>query len=290
MLNSLGIRLLVVSFRSLAKPSLPILATACFTAQATTQAEIIVSESFGGGATVLAGTTADTFASGIAAVGGSNTWNASSAFSANGTYSSGTSDAAYLVMGSYINDTKGTASGFFTLEGTVGLSVGTGADWAALGFFDQDLAGTGNAFYENNSGIGTAMFRRIDSNQADYYGGPGTYAAVNKANYSLGSGNSGSMTFKIELDLTDYNGSTNYGSVSFYRNGNATADTVIEFGGDRDISAIGFSQFGSGAGSIANLTLTQVPEPGSLALISVGIVAITRGRRPGKLVTQRYSK
>jgi hypothetical protein len=82
------------------------------------------------------------------------------------------------------------------------------------------------------------------------------------------------------LDLSDWNGVDNYGSLDFYQNGTIAYST--EVAADYDFSYVGFSSNQSPNATISDFSLVQIPEASSFALLmglSAGILLVTRRRR-----------
>jgi hypothetical protein len=243
------------------------------TAVSANASYVIVAENFGGDGTGdLDATAADTFYSGITAAGGSATWAANSGFDDNGAVSVN-KHAAYLNLGSYINDTKGTADGLFEL--TLTISETTGTSWISLGFgkentpsTDRDMTGgTTGTPVGTTTGLGTIGYRDAD-NELDMWGGPGSGGAVDGPN-----GNTGARTLTVTLDLTGYDGTTNFGKVTWSDSqisgdlGSYTYATAQNFG------SILITGGASISGTISNLTLSQsIPEPATIGLLLIGSV------------------
>lgn len=221
-------------------------------------AQTVVSESFGGlNSDPLNGTTADTFSSAITTAGGSSTWSAPTAgWNADGTMT-GNNGSAFLNLGSFINGAKGQADGVFTLSATVTV---TGGSWGSLGFLDSPT--TGSNF--TTTGEGTWLYR--DGGDLDIFGEDGSSNSVEGPNVTAGS----SQLLTLVLDLSDHDGTTNFGSVAFYL-GTAESGSLehtFEYTSDRSFTAIGMTATGTPQGSYSDLTLTQVPEPSAFALLA----------------------
>jgi hypothetical protein len=243
---------------------------------------IIVAEGFGGDGTGdLDATAADTFYSGITAAGGSATWAANSGFDDNG-YVSAARKAAYLNMGSYINDTKGTADGLFEL--TMAISETTGS-WISLGFgkentpsTDRDMTGGTNVSPQptlTTTGLGTIVYRDA-LNELDMFGGPAAGGVVDGPD-----NNTGARTLTVTLDLTGYNGTTNFGKVTWSDSGlgvlGSYTYTAAQNFGSILITASGAT---ATSGTISNLTLSQsIPEPATIGLLLIGSVMGLRRRK-----------
>ena len=236
-----------------------------FVAGASADAAIIVAESFGGDGTgQLTGTSADTFA--ITAAGASATWQAVG----NNRNTDGTSLAAdstaFLALGSHINAVKGTASGLFTLSATLTEP----SKWITVGFF-YGTPTLANNLTSNNM----AATMLVNSNQIQHFG-------PDKASAGGHTGGSGTTLCTIVLDLTPgggYNGSDNFGTATYYDGTTATPSTgSYTFTSAIDFVAIGMTDW-VGTGTVADLTLTQVPEPATMSLIAIGGLGVLLKRR-----------
>jgi len=245
---------------------------------APASAGVIVAEDFGGDGSTLNGATADTFDSGITSAGGSSTWVTPAGYLDDGTIA-GDDTTGYLNLGSYINDTKGTVNGQFTLSAT--LDVVNGFNWVGFGFFESNTPATGSNFTASGSdGMGVIIYRTNDN--LDGFPGPGT---SNGASIATGSGSGGPELLTLVLDLTPaggYDGSTNFGTITFYQGDAATGTNLGShtYTSNESFGSIGLTAATSD-GTIANLQLEQavIPEPASLALISLGgLMIATRCR------------
>jgi hypothetical protein len=237
----------------------------------------LVSEDFSGDSTTnLNGTTATTFSSDIITAGGSDAWSAGSTFKEDGTVA-GYSGSAGLYMGTYIDDTKGTAAGLFTLSGTISNLTGSG--WVGLTFYTQTLT-TSKPVWSSNQGVGVAIRRIGSGSSTEFTYFDKTPGGTGDTNTNWTDYGTGDVTFTVVLDLTDWNGVDNYGSLDFYQNGTIAYSTEID--ADYDFSYVGFSASSSPTGTVSNFSLTQIPEPSSFALLmglSAGILLVTRRRR-----------
>lgn len=238
---------------------------------------VIVYETFGGDGTGdLNGTTigddvGDIFASGITTAGGSSTWTAGSGFDDDGDVTG--KHNATVSMGSYINDTKGTASGLFTLSAT--LDPVTDGNWYGTGFFNA-VPQTGDTFTAG-SGSGFIIYR--NGGEIDGFAGPGSDNGVDGPD-----GQTGTQLLTIVLDLTTHDNTTDFGTVSFYQGVVDPGNLIGSFDHTADLSYgyIGFSTSNpsdSLVGSISEFTLVQVPEPATVALLGLAAAAALRRRR-----------
>ena len=251
-------------------------ALACCGFSAAADADVvIVAENFGGlGTDDLHNTTADTFASGITTAGGSSTWQAEDDFNADGSMdATGDNGTAYLNLGSYINDSKGTADAFFTASVTIS-GPASGGNWVGFGFFENNTPDVGGDFVTGGSNQGQGILIYRSTGELDGFGGTGSGGAVD------GDIVSGSQSLKFELDLTDWNGTDNFGSITFY-DGTGTSFGTHEYTSTETWGSIGLTASPGATATFSNFQLTQVPEPGSLALLGLGSLLIGARRRRG---------
>ena len=240
-------------------------------------AATIVTENFGGLSTdALNGTTADTFDAAITSAGGSATWAGQTTtprFNADGSITtSGSSDgAAYLRVGEYINNAKGAANGIFDLQAT--LTKPTAGNWVTLGFFTNTTQNVNSNFVDGN-GVATALYR-TSANEVDYFAGP-----QNLNTPSTGTTATGTQTIRINLDVSGYNGTTNFGTVSYFLGSSTTAAHSFNYTVANDFEAIGFTQDNGGNSTVSALSLTQIPEPSAAFLVGLsGVFLLVRRRK-----------
>ena len=227
---------------------------------------LLIQENFDGDNTNLNGKTASDWNADLTTAGGSSTWVANSAFKRDGSVDGSNFVSAHLNLGSYINDAKGTANGMFFLAATISEVSGS---WLALGFSALGSPSTGGAF-TTQEGLGTIAYR--GSGVLSMWAGPNTSNGVTGT-----SEQTGARTLTVTLDLTGYDGSTSFGTVTWH-------DSVLGEIGTFDYTEA--NDFGSlllsknaTSGSYSNLTLTQIPEPSVALLGGLGLLALLRRRR-----------
>jgi|GEM_PF-2438680 len=221
-------------------------------------------EDFDGAAVSLDGktpTTADPDLAGI-------TWDSTSGFLRNGEINIGDRKGV-LDIGSYIDDRKGDADAIFTVSATVDPLAG-GSNWVAVGFY-------GSTYQLGESGVQGAaavtLFRDGNEEADGYTAVDG--AGIVRDNFATGL--SGAQTYGVTLDLTGWDGSTNFGTVTFNIGGTSSGSYALT--DDVNFQAVGFGTPGSGDGLISDFQLVQVPEPGTLWLLGLGLSSLLWFRR-----------
>lgn len=255
------------------KIELALSAAALLTLGSATASTVIVEETFGGAGGALDSSTAETFDAGIGAAGGSSAWVSSDTFFDDGSVVVGTSaiSSAYLNLGSYINDTKGSANGVFILTMTIGDVTGSGNTWLSMGFSALNEPSTTSHFL-NQQGTGSIILR--GSGELDMWGGPGGSVAIDGPD-----GNAGDRTLTVTVDLSDYNGVDNFGSVTWTDSQIAGVLASHDYASDVDFSSIYISEANGTLSTLSGLSLTQVPEPSSVALLGLGSLSMMFRRR-----------
>lgn len=238
-------------------------------------AAVIVSDPFSGSPEVALNNGVAIMSQEVLDAGGNASWTANAAFNADGSvaFSSG-SGLARLALGDYIWDAKGTESGLFTLAATISITSGA---WISVGFYHTEAST--NSYFSNgisgNPGPGMATALLRSNNTINYYRGKGV-----GSNSTPGSA-TGSVTFTIALDLRSWDGSTNFGTVTFSNDsvGSPTAVPLPDDGGENPFKYVGFSGNSSANGTISNFSLSQIPEPSAMLLLSTLLPLLGFSRR-----------
>jgi hypothetical protein len=237
---------------------------------------IIVGHTFDGDGTNLAGDTVDTVAAGVA-----TKWSASSAFNRDGSIEnpgSGVHRSAFLALGSVMNDAKGQADGIFTLTTVFSSlsSLTTNSGWIASGLGEGtwDVTTSFASGTAGANGLASTMWDADPFGEVKVYDGPRTTGSA-----SIGTDNTGSVTFTTVIDLSGWNGSSNYGTVAYSFNGGTVTNSA--FTANQTFDNLVVSAFATG-GAISSIQLTQVPEPSTYALLAglatLGLVMLRRRR------------
>lgn len=242
---------------------------------------VIVSDSFDGSSESALSERTAVMSPGVVAAGGSAEWVANGAFYAAGNvgFTSG-SGLARLSLGDYIWNAKGTEDALFTLTATLAITSGT---WISVGFFHTDAPT--NSYFSNGisgnpgPGMATSILRRTDAGD-NYYSGKGVGGASNPGVIT------GPVTFTIQVDLRSWNGSTDWGTVTFTNvnssNVSVGAPRTANLPDDLDenpFKYVGFSGNTAANGSISNFTLSQIPEPSAMLLMFAAPVLVGFSRR-----------
>lgn len=187
------------------------------------------------------------FSSEIEQAGGSPDWIAGVNFHSDGTVvDAGESGAAFLKLGSYINDAKGSSGGLFVLSATIRPS---GKDWLSMGFFENPNI---NSNFTQGMGLATIIMRT--SGKVDMWAGPGLKRSL-KGTEVEGL----EQLFTVVLDLTTYNGASDFGSVTWYLGNVATGEKLgsRSFSSDHSFDAIGFTVPAGSWGEVDGIRLVQ---------------------------------
>lgn len=252
-------------------------------------ATVIVQEDFNrtGG---LHNKNATIFSSLVSAAGGSNVWKARDGptqFEADGNVSttptSPTDGGAYLTLGNYINNTKGSSAGIFDLQITIGdITNGAVRDtWTSIGFSTLNTPNINNDFAKT-MGIATGLFR--NSGEVTYLGGPEGDGRLFPSNAELNPGNGIPVTIRINLDVSTYDGVSDFGKVTYFLNGDSTSSGTYSYPQAYNFNSILISINDKSNGQLSGLSLSQpllvIPEPsGLIAGLGCGMLLVIYRRR-----------
>jgi hypothetical protein len=225
----------------------------------------------GAGTTALDGTTP-----GSRGGTGTDAWAAGSDFKADGSVSgAGDEQGAWLPF-------VPQAGKVYTLSADVDVDTVSGSNWITLGFA------------ESNSDLDKAFYSAPDPNgygTIGYKGSRGAgdgfaYSGAATAGGALGTfdpADSGAITLSVVLDTTAGANSADW-TLEYLQSGTSFAgpSTLSASGGSGDLGDIryvGFTNLNDVTGDLSNFSLTEIPEPASLALIALGAFAMLRRRR-----------
>ncbi|MEX2606491.1 MAG: PEP-CTERM sorting domain-containing protein [Kiritimatiellia bacterium] len=225
----------------------------------TAPAEVLISEAFDGLDTDNLNGKTPTFLD--SAFTGS-TWTAREGhFFQDGSLLDGSATGKAIInIGDFINDQKGNADAIFT----VSLTGEVTKNWVGAGFFDSGASVTEIGIHNTPA---STLFRRDQSDNADGYStGPG----VVKDNFA--GTHSGEQTFGVTVDLTGWNGTDNFGFATFTLAG--IDSTPYVFTSDKDFTFVGFSTATASNGQLSHFEFSQIPEPGTLWLVALGLTSV----------------
>ncbi len=243
---------------------------------ASTQAAILFSDDFSGGAVPLNGTTPDTTTAGA-------TWTSGTAFLADGSVSTTPTSGAWLPF-------VPTAGNIYTVSSIINTTAG-GQNWISLGFSAAATALPNNRFADGPVvALGTFLLRQnrgsgTGATDSQFFVGETTLGVT-----SIAAPPSGAVTALITLDASNpspalwtlglsLNGSPiTLASNSNPADGSDPGTDVSNFGA---IKFVGFTVTNTAGGTIDDfrVEVTPVPEPTSALLVGLGAMALLRRRR-----------
>ena len=230
---------------------------------------IIVQEDFDGAETDSLDGTSPTI--------GTGTWLAASGFSANGSSVITSNSSASLPIGNVINNAAGSADGLFELTATLtqptSVSGVAANNWYSIGF-SQDTAPASTSHFLDRNGIGSIILRSrgdLDMWAGNGFTPNGLNPSGNSNNFNGPDATDGARTITIEMHVRDANGTTNFGTVTYFDS--QIEDPLFTFTYTNELSSAGIAATqplfnsimlssnaaGSGtSGVYSNLTLTQM--------------------------------
>lgn len=244
--------------------------------QATVNWNTLIDHTFDGNAADdLNGSTVDTF---NLTTGGSTSrtgqWSASTLYKQDGSAQVGRK-AASISFGDYIIDSKGQEDSLFMLSVTVEATPDT--HWQSLGFGMLTAPATNQRFQDSGVGVATLLFGDSSTSGSSYvqtFVGNGT-----AGNATWSQKPTGKRTFTIELDFRDFDGSSNFGTVTWSDSELGTIRTASAYGGSyRSILLTGHD---TASAVFDSVTLSQIPEPSMFGMLAVigGVTLLARRRR-----------
>jgi hypothetical protein len=176
-----------------------------------------------------------------------------------------------------------TAGNLYTLTATFTLGTGTNGEWLPFGFTGVD---SNTLTYSAASNGPWMLIRTTATNSGSQNAGDlqlfPTGTSSSQAVTGVNSGVTGSTeTLSIVLDTTQPQW-----AASWYENGSQLGTTYTYPAGSNptSISAVEFGEYWQASGSVANFSLTTVPEPASLSVMAIGAIGLlTRRRRVAKV-------
>lgn len=241
----------------------------------------IFEDNFDGGSGDLDGTTPDTTTAAAKWVAPA-TWNADGSVA--GGSAGGSATLAFTPVDGQI----------YTLDVSLGASsyaggAGSDNDWFAIGFSrgQSNVTGGNERFIQVNVvGVAWALQRGPDGGTNTTFlgidGGGSSTGTQNTENWAAQTGLTGGNTdLRIVLNTT---GGAGTWTAEFLAKGTADANFSViraaELLATENIDSVGIARSsGDITGSLTSFSVTSVPEPGSLALLSLGGLLIARRRR-----------
>ena len=243
----------------------------------------LVEHNFGGSSgTNLNGQSANTIDS-TKITGVTGNWVAATEFKADGSVTVGSGNlsarSTHLDLGGYIDAAKGTSMGLFRLTATYDVTI----RWLSIGFSSLSAPATTGSFNDASvGGLGTMYAFTTTSGGALTLYTSDVLGAGNGQRGATGA-YTNPLTLTIELDYRTWNGTTDFGSVTYF----AGETQVHSFDftsatGTMARSILLGTNHTSASGDYDHIILTQIPEPsaaGLLAGVMLGL-GLLRRRRP----------
>jgi len=213
------------------------------------------------------------------------TWTAHADFRADGTRVNSSNGSAHLSLGTLINANRGNADAIYTLTTTISVPEASATSWNGVGFWIEDSPPTDRSFADWDGGAGVAFMLRRQNTEIRAFNGTRTNSSPTLTNVSPNNTSAGTDTldFRVVLDLTSWDGSSNFGTATYFAKFTSNAN-FVELGTgtlnstNSSFGSVGFSN-GFSNGSISSFELSQIPEPSAALLGGLGLLALLRRRR-----------
>ncbi len=187
---------------------------------------------------------------------GSTAWVADAEYKADGSAlinPANPSRRAYLTLGGLIDDNRGNPDALYTLSGTLNVPTGTTGIWEAIGFWNEDAPAENFGSSPSN---GTAWMLRRDNAQIRVFRGPRTANGISE-NTASPYNTVGAVDFKVVLDLTDWNGTDNWGSVMYFAKLSSASTFTEVAAGELNAANSTFRAVGLGGGGVVEAQVSS---------------------------------
>ncbi len=177
----------------------------------------------------------------------STTWVADVEYKADGAAASGqASRRAYLTLGGLIDDNRGNPDALYTLSATLDVAASTSTLWEAIGFWNESAPAENFGSVPSN---GTAWMLRRANAQLKVFRG---LRSTNGLTESTATPNNvaGKVDLKVILDLTSWNGTSSYGTVTYFAKLSTDPAYTEIVSGALDATNSSFRAVGLGGGTV----------------------------------------
>ncbi len=193
---------------------------------------------------------------------GSTAWVADTEYKADGAATSGqVSRRAYLSLGGLIDDNRGNPDAIYTLSGRLSVVTGTTTIWEAIGFWNQNAPAENFGSTPSN---GTAWMLRRANAQLRVFRGLKTNGTLSESTASPNN-ITGTLDLKVVLDLSSWNGSSSFGTVTYFAKLSTDPIYTEIASGALDATNSTFRAVGIGGGAVAArfefFQLSKLPDP-----------------------------
>jgi acyl-CoA thioesterase-1 len=175
------------------------------------------------------------------------TWVADTEYQADGSALSGQpTRRAYLTLGDLIDGNRGNYDAIYTLTATIDVVSGDTGIWEGFGFWSEDEPARN---FASTPSIGTAWMIRRDNDQMRVFRGPRIQNGMSESPASPNNV-AGTVDCRIVLDLTDWNGTDNWGSVNYSTKLTSEMEFTELATGELDATNSSFRAVGLGGGAV----------------------------------------